>query len=472
MADTKISALASGTPALFTDQIPIARGSGNYSLTPSDIIGTLYKGTWNASTNTPTLANGTGVSGTYYTVSTAGNTLLGGQYGWAVGDTVLYNGTIWTRIPGYGSRIKLSATLTLWVVHSAGNDANTGLTYGTAFKTIQGAFNAIQQRYDLNGYNIFLACDDSANASPFTETALAFGPWVGGGYVLLTGNGSAHWTVATGDCLQVTNGAYVQIQNFIMSTTGGGGCCINVLAGGNVQLQGSNMVFGACAGAHIQSYAQFGCGSAYTITGNSVSHWHAIDGGRIIANSCTVTLTGTPNFSSYFLGMDQGVLEAIGTTFVGSATGKRCYLHYTSSARFNSTGMEAALTLLPGSLPGTVERNAVLDDWGKSPTRINKAINQTAAFTLTLPAYYIIDQIWIQNTTANAVTGGIKVGTTLGGTDVVTAMAVAGNSMGKATLASQPFNATAAQTLYIDAVTAWNGANIAFSVIMIDAETV
>ena len=30
-----------------------------------------YKGTWNASSNTPTLADGTGAKGDYYVVSTA-----------------------------------------------------------------------------------------------------------------------------------------------------------------------------------------------------------------------------------------------------------------------------------------------------------------------------------------------------------------------------------------------------------------
>lgn len=42
-------------------------------------IGALnYVGTWNASTNTPTLVSGTGTKGDYYVVSVAGSTSLNG----------------------------------------------------------------------------------------------------------------------------------------------------------------------------------------------------------------------------------------------------------------------------------------------------------------------------------------------------------------------------------------------------------
>lgn len=59
-----------------------------------------YKGAWNASTNSPTLADGTGDSGDIYRVSVAGTQNLGsGNITFAVGDLVLYNGTIWQRSP-------------------------------------------------------------------------------------------------------------------------------------------------------------------------------------------------------------------------------------------------------------------------------------------------------------------------------------------------------------------------------------
>ena len=57
-----------------------------------------YQGTWNASTNTPTLASGTGTNGYYYIVATAGSTNLDGITDWKVGDWLLFNGTAWQKI--------------------------------------------------------------------------------------------------------------------------------------------------------------------------------------------------------------------------------------------------------------------------------------------------------------------------------------------------------------------------------------
>ena len=58
----------------------------------------LYKGKWNASTNTPTLANGTGTSGWTYRVEVGGTQNLGaGNITFVAGDDVIYNGTIWEK---------------------------------------------------------------------------------------------------------------------------------------------------------------------------------------------------------------------------------------------------------------------------------------------------------------------------------------------------------------------------------------
>jgi hypothetical protein len=57
-----------------------------------------YKGVWNATTNTPTLADGTGDNGDVYLVNVAGSQNLGsGTISFAVGDWVVYNGTIWQK---------------------------------------------------------------------------------------------------------------------------------------------------------------------------------------------------------------------------------------------------------------------------------------------------------------------------------------------------------------------------------------
>ena len=62
-------------------------------------IGALvYKGTWDAATNTPTLTSGVGNKGDYYVVSVAGTTNLDGITDWQVNDIALFNGTVWQKI--------------------------------------------------------------------------------------------------------------------------------------------------------------------------------------------------------------------------------------------------------------------------------------------------------------------------------------------------------------------------------------
>ena len=57
-----------------------------------------YKGNWDASTNSPTLADGTGNAGDVYRVSVAGTQDLGsGNISFNVGDWVVYSGSIWEK---------------------------------------------------------------------------------------------------------------------------------------------------------------------------------------------------------------------------------------------------------------------------------------------------------------------------------------------------------------------------------------
>lgn len=55
---------------------------------------------WSASTNTPTLADGTGTGGHFYTSTTAGSVDFGsGSISFSIGDQVFYNGVAWRKIP-------------------------------------------------------------------------------------------------------------------------------------------------------------------------------------------------------------------------------------------------------------------------------------------------------------------------------------------------------------------------------------
>jgi len=60
--------------------------------------GVIYQGTWNASTNTPTLTSSVGTKGFYYVVNVAGSTNLNGNTDWQIGDWAIFNGTVWEKV--------------------------------------------------------------------------------------------------------------------------------------------------------------------------------------------------------------------------------------------------------------------------------------------------------------------------------------------------------------------------------------
>ena len=98
--------------------------------------GLSYQGTWNASTNTPTLASSTGTNGYYYIVATAGSTNLNGITDWQVGDWLMFNGTVWQKI---------DQSETLQFVTSADSSVTVTTTGSTADLAVYTAPRLISQ---------------------------------------------------------------------------------------------------------------------------------------------------------------------------------------------------------------------------------------------------------------------------------------------------------------------------------------
>jgi hypothetical protein len=87
----------------------------------------------------------------------------------------------------------------------------------------------------------------------------------------------------------------------------------------------------------------------------------------------------------------------------------------------------------------------------------------TGNTTYVIPKGYFIRHMVIYNTTANAITGGLKIGTTNGGSEVLNALAVGASLLSvvaDAAVLQKLFSMSSDQTLYIQAVVAWNSANI------------
>ena len=59
---------------------------------PSSVLGGLsYLGVWNGSTNTPTLASGSGTNGNFYICNVSGTATVSGNSTWSVGDWIVYD---------------------------------------------------------------------------------------------------------------------------------------------------------------------------------------------------------------------------------------------------------------------------------------------------------------------------------------------------------------------------------------------
>ena len=81
--------------------IMVKRPDGTY-ISYKTSTGWADQGAWNAADNTPTLADGTGTAGHFYTNSAAASRDMGVEGNtqeFAVGDEIYYTGEMWRRIP-------------------------------------------------------------------------------------------------------------------------------------------------------------------------------------------------------------------------------------------------------------------------------------------------------------------------------------------------------------------------------------
>ena len=104
-------------------------------------------------------------------------------------------------------------------------------------------------------------------------------------------------------------------------------------------------------------------------------------------------------------------------------------------------------------------------EYGATPVHRSIVLKgKTANFSVPMPAGFRLKGIYIRNNTANAVTGGIRIGSVTTGTQHLTAQAVAASGVYYAVpTVIAPIVATAGD-LFIEAVTSWNAANLDFKI--------
>lgn len=139
----------------------------------TNAIGALnYKGTWNANTNTPTLASGAGTKGDYYVVSVAGTTTLDGISNWGIGDWAVFNGSVWQRVEGgadlNGVNLSVTGTTTL-----------SGLTASTAL-ALDASKNVVSVTNTGSGNNVLATSPQIATPTLTGDVQMSTGNLVVG----------------------------------------------------------------------------------------------------------------------------------------------------------------------------------------------------------------------------------------------------------------------------------------------------
>ncbi|WP_445215747.1 hypothetical protein ACKWRH_25360 [Bradyrhizobium sp. Pa8] len=217
-------------------------------------------------------------------------------------------------------RAVLTADRTYYV-RSDGNDSNNGLadTSGGAFLTIQKAMD-VAAAIDCGHWQLTVSAQAGTWTAPVVLPRMlsAKAP-------ILTGVGSTTILSVAANTGILANGCTPWIlQNMKLTGSGAGAYCVRLTNGAAITL-GSGIEFGATTGYHI--YVHGGCGltitSNYTISGGA--DFHLVSNGWVYSSGITVTLTGTPTFSSGYcvFNLSGASYFASGMTFSGSATGQR-----------------------------------------------------------------------------------------------------------------------------------------------------
>jgi len=252
-----------------------------------------------------------------------------------------------------GFREKLTANRTYYV-RSDGSDTNDGLdnSASRAFLTIQKAIDVVSA-LDTAIYSITI---EVANG---VYDGITLKSYVGSGPVTISGNVATPANVvisktAGGHAISAdgVNGRWV-LRGLKVQVSGGFGYGILALNGSKLQL--GSFDFGACTGDHTycEGFSVISLTSSYSITGGAGAHYNATTGGAIRGQSITVTLTGTPAFSTAFaLANRWASIIVPSNTYTGSATGTR-YLAQEVSLIYTVGGA----SYFPGSVAGSESTN-------------------------------------------------------------------------------------------------------------------
>jgi len=133
-----------------------------------------YNGTWAASTNTPTLADGTGSAGDVFIASDAGSVDFGaGSIDFVAGDWVVYSGTIWEKSINSNAVASVNTkTGAVVLVTDDIDDSTSAAKYVTAADLVKLGFISVSQAVDLDTMESDIATLQGASHSHSNKALL------------------------------------------------------------------------------------------------------------------------------------------------------------------------------------------------------------------------------------------------------------------------------------------------------------
>ncbi len=288
----------------------------------------------------------------------------------------------WYTVSSSG-RLLILSNANYYVDNTTGSNNNPG-TSALPFATLQFAWDHLAGILDLGEFS--LTINLAASATAYTLSSANY--FIGGNAINIVGAGSASTKIDSIVLSPSTLPQPVTFDGLTVQSTGADPAA-QILTVGVVNFSDliNDVVFGATPSQHVLA-AGSGCFvgiGTCTIAANASNFCVSSSGGSIAVFG-TITLSGTPNFNSAFVWVQDAVSTFInfGVTFSGSATGQR-FLINSGTVNVN----DAAGTFLPGNVAG------VITDYGTYT-----GITDFSGAIASLPAAILGAHAFVTNATA------------------------------------------------------------------------
>jgi len=306
-------------------------GKLDASQIPSSLSGAIvFKGVWNAATNTPALSDTTPAglqSGWEYIVETGGTRDIGdGSKTFLAGDFVIYDGTHWKQVPSGNTFISLTGGGGITVNQSTG-----AIVLGSS-ATPNATTSTIVSRNAIGNF--------SANVITANLTGNVTGN-VSGSAGSVTGNAA---TASKLFAATTINGVSFDGSAPVTVHTAGTGISINGTTVTNIGVVGTGTLMTNAVNA---------------TTATNAAYAYSFNTGTLVANAVSATTSNYATTSGYALSFNTGTLVTSAVNATNAVNATTATLARTATT---ATNLTVATSILAGKLSaatGSVAKNSV-----------------------------------------------------------------------------------------------------------------